>query len=336
MVRADRLVELLLLLQRRGRVTAAEAAGELEVSERTARRDLDALAMAGLPVYSLRGRGGGWALAGDGRTDLSGLTAGEVRTLFLLTGPSSSAAPELRTALRKLVRALPESFRSTAEAASRAVVVDRSGWNAGERRLDDPPLLGQVQRAVVDGRQAVLGYVAADGAVTTRVVHPLGLAMKGAVWYLVADTDRGRRTFRVDRIRTVTLTDDPVVRPDDFDLAVAWREITAGVDARRDPFRARALVRADSLDTVRWVFGRRVRIGPSDPHGRVEVELGGPSGRALAGEIAGFGEAVEVVEPDEVRKLLAGIGRELGRLYGTIPDRRALTLPRRGSRDRGR
>ncbi len=120
---------LLLLLQRRGQVTAAEAAAELEVSERTARRDLEALGLAGLPVYAARGRHGGWRLAGGGRTDLSGLTETEVRTLFLLAGPSSPATPELRAALRKLVRALPESFRATAEAASRAVVVDRSGWD---------------------------------------------------------------------------------------------------------------------------------------------------------------------------------------------------------------
>jgi predicted DNA-binding transcriptional regulator YafY len=128
-MRADRLVAMLLLLQRRDRITAAEAAAELEISERTARRDLEALGMAGLPVYSTRGRHGGWGLAGGGRTDLSGLNEAEVRTLFLLTGPSSAATPELRAALRKLVRALPEPFRKTAEAASKAVVVDRSGWD---------------------------------------------------------------------------------------------------------------------------------------------------------------------------------------------------------------
>ena len=95
-MRADRLVAVMLLLQRRGRLTAAEAAAELEVSERTARRDLEALGMAGLPVYSTRGRNGGWALAGGGRTDLSGLKESEVRTLFLLAGPASAATPELR------------------------------------------------------------------------------------------------------------------------------------------------------------------------------------------------------------------------------------------------
>lgn len=306
---------MLLLLQRHGRLTAAEAAAELEVSERTARRDLEALGMAGLPVYASRGRNGGWALAGGGRTDLSGLTQSEVRTLFLLAGPSSPATPELRAALRKLVRALPESFRATAEAATRAVVVDRAGWDRSARQQMDPPHLDAVQRAVVEGRQATLGYVAGDGSESTRVVHPLGLAVKGSVWYLVAGTEKGQRSFRVDRIRSVELSDEGVERPDGFDLADAWRMIAADFEQWRAPFRARALVEANSLSLVRWVFGNRMRIGPAGHDGRVEVELRAGSIRALAGEVAGFAGSIEVTEPDEVRELLAAIGRELGDIY---------------------
>ncbi|HXG40694.1 MAG TPA: HTH domain-containing protein, partial [Candidatus Limnocylindrales bacterium] len=82
-MRADRLVAALAILQTRDRVTAAQLAAELEVSVRTARRDLEALALAGFPVYSSAGRGGGWSLLGGGRTDLSGLTAGEARALFM-------------------------------------------------------------------------------------------------------------------------------------------------------------------------------------------------------------------------------------------------------------
>src|SRR5215467_11668140 len=126
-MRADRLVAVLLLLQARGRVTAAEVAAELEISERTARRDLEALGMAGVPIYSQQGRGGGWRLAGGGKTDLSGLNAAEARALFLVAGPSSTATPELRAALRKLVRALPEPFRDAAQHAANAVVVDPHG-----------------------------------------------------------------------------------------------------------------------------------------------------------------------------------------------------------------
>ena len=95
-MRADRLLAVLLLLQARGRVTAAEVADELEVSERTARRDLEALAMSGVPLYSRQGRGGGWELIGGARTDLTGLTAAETRALFLVLGPTSPATPQAR------------------------------------------------------------------------------------------------------------------------------------------------------------------------------------------------------------------------------------------------
>lgn len=133
-VRADRLVAILLMLQQREQVTAAEVALELEVSERTARRDLDALAMAGVPVYSMQGRGGGWRLLGGARIDLSGLTASEARALFLVAGPAATATPAVKAALRKLVRALPEPFREQAEAAATSVVVDPRHW--GESQVE--------------------------------------------------------------------------------------------------------------------------------------------------------------------------------------------------------
>ena len=79
---------------------------ELEISERTARRDLEALGVAGLPVYSLSGRNGGWRLEGGGRTDLSGLSATEAQALFMVAGPQAGTTPEVKAALRKLVRAL--------------------------------------------------------------------------------------------------------------------------------------------------------------------------------------------------------------------------------------
>ncbi|MEP6661876.1 MAG: YafY family protein [Acidimicrobiales bacterium] len=314
-MRADRLVAILLLLQSRGQVTAAEVAAELEVSERTARRDLDALGVAGLPIYSRQGRNGGWQLAGGGRTDLSGLTAAEARALFLVAGPSSSATPDVKAALRKLVRALPESFRTHAEAASTAIVVDPTGWDqtSSPRRL--PVHLDAVQRAVVEGDQITLGYVAREGAATTRVVHPLGLATKGSAWYLVAATEAGMRTFRVDRVTSVASTGSPVVRPDGFDLVEAWKLITENVDELRAPVRAQAWARPEILSLCRAAFGTRVRIGPAGPDGRVEVELRGQSPEALAREVAGFGAGLEVVEPDDVRGYLATIAVELGAAY---------------------
>ena len=300
-MRADRLVAILLMLQARGQVTAAEVALELEVSERTARRDLDALGVAGLPIYSRQGRNGGWQLAGGGRTDLSGLTASEARALFLVAGPSSAATPEVKAALRKLVRALPEPFRDHAEAASTAVVIDPAGWDSPARPRRTPPLLDAVQRAVIEARQVTLGYRARDGAVTTRVVHPLGVAAKGAGWYLVASTDAGLRTFRVDRMSSVEPTGEAVVRPEGFDLTEAWRLITDEVDKRRMPVVARGLMSSGMVWLLRTMFGNRVRIGPPGVDGRVEVELRGHSIRSLAGETAGLGCMLEVLDPPELR-----------------------------------
>ncbi|HYD11088.1 MAG TPA: WYL domain-containing protein [Acidimicrobiales bacterium] len=316
-VRADRLVAILLLLQQRGKVTAAEVAAELEVSERTARRDLDALGMAGIPIYSTQGRGGGWQLAGGGRTDLSGLTAPEARALFLVAGPSSSATPEVKAALRKLVRALPEPMRDAAERAATSIVVDPAAWDQQVPQLHNPPHLDAVQQAVVDGEQLVLGYTAREGASTTRVVHPLGVAAKGGSWYLVASTDAGLRTFRVDRVTSLERTGDPVVRPDGFVLSEAWRLIADEVDAKRSPVRARARIDADIVQWVRWTFGGRVRIGGADGDGdgRVEVEVRGESVEHLAAAFAGFARRAEVVEPAALRDRLASIGAELASIY---------------------
>jgi predicted DNA-binding transcriptional regulator YafY len=313
-VRADRLVAVLLLLQARGRVTAAEVATELEVSERTARRDLEALGMAGFPVYSTQGRNGGWQLLGEGRTDLSGLTAAEVRALFLVAGPAA-ASTELKAALRKLVRALPESFRDHAEAATSAVVIDPIGWEPRTAPRRPPPHLDAVQRAVVEAEQVVLGYVARDRAASTRVVHPLGLAAKGSSWYLVGNTEAGLRTFRVDRITSIEATGEPVVKPEGFDLAEAWRLIAEEVDQKRAPIRARAFARPHAIGWCRAIFGTRVRIGPADDGGRIELELRGHSVESLATEIAGFGNVVEVVAPAEVRAQLVEIARQLQTTY---------------------
>ena len=163
--------------------------------------------------------------------------------------------------------------------------------------------------------QITLGYVARDRTPTTRVVHPLGLATKNRAWYLVADTAAGLRTFRVDRVTSVEPTGEPVVRPDGFDLAEAWRLITAEVDAARVPVRARGTANPEIVGLLRMMFGTNVSIGGTDDRGRVEIEVAGAHVEALAGELAGLGARVEIVDPPEVRDRLVQIGTELVATY---------------------
>jgi predicted DNA-binding transcriptional regulator YafY len=300
-------VATLLFLQARGRVTAAEVAAELEVSVKTARRDLEALSIAGIPVYSQPGRGGGWSLVGGARTDLSGLTAAEARTLFLVAGPSSAITPEAKAALRKLVHALPETFRAEAEKAASAIVLDPAAW--GRRAPSTPPHLEKLQQAVIQGVQVRLGYTDASGAVSERVVHPLGLVSKGTTWYLVADTEAGRRTFRVWRVRST--------RPPDFDLQRAWQEIVATLDERRGLRHVAALVEPG---IVRWLqahFGTRLTVGDTDHDGRVHVDIGFPSTYDdPARELSGYADGLEVLSPSDVRARMAELGTLLVRRHG--------------------
>ena len=317
-MRADRLVSLLLLLQRRQRVTAAQAAAELEVSERTARRDLEALSAAGIPVYSERGRGGGWRLLGGGRTDLSGLNAAEARALFLIAGPSAAATPELRSALRKLVRALPGPLQNAAEASARSVLLDPGEWGQ-TRHLSRPDYLEVLQAAVVDAKQVRLGYRDRAGKSTFRIVHPLGTVQKGTTWYLVADTDEGLRTFRIGRVQSVEPTDDEVVRPEGFDLADTWKDIVLGVDELRSPVTVELCADPGLLDVLSWMFENRVVVGGAGPDGRIALTVRGPQIEILVAQLAGFGERVEVVSPPEARRRLRRLATELDRLYEAEP-----------------
>ncbi|MDY6995352.1 MAG: WYL domain-containing protein [Actinomycetota bacterium] len=314
-MRADRLVAILLLLQQRGQVTATEVAVELEVSERTARRDLESLSVAGVPVYSMQGRGGGWRLLGGARTDLSGLTAGEARALFLVAGPASTATPQVKAALRKLVRALPEPLRDQAEAAATSMVVDPRQWGSSRLEPRPPRFLDDLHEAVIRAVQVRLGYVDRKGAETERTVHPLGVVAKGPAWYLVSDTEAGQRSFRIDRVSSVELTDRPVRRPEGFDLGESWRAIADEVDRQRTPLEAQAVCAPDGLGLLRTLLGGRLDVGGPAPDGRIEVVIRGHDEHALACELAGFVQWVEVTGPQDVRDHLASIGGALVARY---------------------
>ncbi|MFJ7998260.1 helix-turn-helix transcriptional regulator [Streptomyces sp. NPDC096310] len=300
-MRADRLVATLLLLQARGRVTATEVAAELAVSERTARRDLEALATAGIPVYPQRGRGGGWALVGGARTGLGGLTVGEIRELFLVPGGAhEGGAPHLRA----------------------------------------------LERAVVDGSQVRLGYERPGGPADEWIVHPLGLATKAGVRYLVASTgtatgsatgtgtatgtrtgsgaDRGAgglRIFRLSRVTSVEPTGDPVVRPERFDLAAAWRSLAATTEERTRAVTVRGRAERGAEAALRALFPGRLRLGGPLAHGWMAFEADGPSPQALAAQLAGLGARIEILAPREARDHLAHLAAELAALYGppTVP-----------------
>ena len=212
------------------------------------------------------------------------------------------------------MRALPETFRADAEAAASAVVLDPATWDGAVAHR--PVHLDALQRAVVDGVQVRLGYVGRDRRESDRMVHPLGLVSKGTAWYLVAGTDAGRRTFRLNRVRSVEVTDQPANRPPGFDLAEEWKTIVESLDEQRAPVRVDARASQDAIWLLRSMFGKRLTVGEPDAAGWHDVEMRGHHVEAIAGEIAGLGDRIEVLEPPEVRQRLAALGAELAATYG--------------------
>lgn len=304
----------LLLMQARGRVTAAEVAGELEISVATARRDLEALSTAGIPVYPQPGRNGGWQLIGGARTDLSGLTAPEAQALFLLVGPAASIAPDAKAALRKLVRALPQTFREHAEAAAEAVVIDPARW--GENVKERPELVQQLQDAVVRRKKVRLVYATRGREPAERVVDPLGLVDKDDIWYLIAWTPNGQRTFRVERVVSAEVTGEPFERPVDFDLSAAWNEVVEQMEERRSGLTATVLMEERHLWVMQDRLGRHCEVDGMDGD-RVRIKVTAPTPLMIAQHLAGWGGSIEVIEPPSVQAELARLGRELADRYSS-------------------
>jgi len=313
-VRADRLVAIVLLFQTHGQLTTAQLAETLETSERTIRRDLDALLAAGLPLYAQRGRGGGWALVGGHRIDMSGLTVDEARALFLVGG--AAEGPGLRSALRKVMAALPEPLRAEAAAAETATHVDPARWGG---RSDHQQALPALQEAVVSRVQVDVDYAKPGRPPERRRVHPYGLVSKAGTWYLMAGTDKGRRTFRVSRVTGVTATGEAAVVPEGFDLALEWAEAERTFAETMAVVDVDIEVAADAVLRVTaalhgWLTVTELETGM---YGWRWLRVSFPHDDVAAWTLAPYGGLVRVIGPDRVREQLLQIGEGLVAAHGT-------------------
>ncbi|WP_092530950.1 helix-turn-helix transcriptional regulator [Amycolatopsis arida] len=322
-MRASRLLSVLLLLQNRGRMTAEELAAELEVSVRTVYRDIEALSAAGVPVYADRGRAGGYQLVAGYRTRLTGLTEEEARSLSLAGLPAAAAELGLGTVLAaaqlKLHAALPAELRGRAGQIAERFHVDVPGWH---RDIEHLPHLATVAEAVWRARRVAVRYARWDGSEVRRMLEPLGLVLKSGAWYLAARREGRVRTYRVSRVRELTVLDEEFTRPEDFDLAAYWREWSEQFERRLYP-RA-AVVRLSPLgrDLVPFYLGsvgaRALRAAGREPDddGWLRVELPVERGRPALGQLLHFGPELEVLEPAELRAEVAEAARRMAATYG--------------------
>lgn len=326
-MRASRLVQLLLLLQTNGKMTASRLANELEVSVRTIYRDTEALSGAGVPIYAEAGPGGGIRLVDGYRTRLTGLTAEEAEALALSGLPGAASELGLGTVLAaaqlKVDAALPPELRSRAVRMRERFHLDAPGWYAREEPV---PHLAELSRSVWEEERVEIRYWKRDGDVR-RVIDPLGLVLKAGVWYLVALSGRSRsvRTFRVSRVQTVRLLDEPALRPDGFDLAAQWAESSAAFLDTWPTLEVRARVRADHIWHVRDVLqpgaAAKALAAASEPdaEGWRETTLHMESVGMAVHELLRFGGALEVLDPPELRDAMAAAATEMVQRYAAAP-----------------
>ncbi|WP_369258116.1 helix-turn-helix transcriptional regulator [Streptomyces sp. R35] len=332
-MRAARLIKMVLLLQSRPSMTAAELARELEVSERTITRDAQALSEAGVPVYADRGRAGGYRLVGGYRTRLTGLARGEAEALFLSGVPGALREMGLEdtasAARLKVSAALLPSLRDASRTAAQRFHLDAPAWFS---EPETPELLPSVADAVWDDRRITARYRRGEAEVE-RVLEPYGLVLKAGVWYLCARvaeaTDpesppgpfRGYRVYRIDRFTAVAPGEERFGRDETFDLPGFWEE--RAEEFARSILRAEVVVRLSPEGVGKLSYAvdpasakqALSACGAPDGRGWVTVTLAVESEEVAHAQLTGLGPEVEVLSPAALRDRFAVDAARLAALY---------------------
>jgi predicted DNA-binding transcriptional regulator YafY len=321
-MRADRLLSLLALLESRGRLTTDHLARELEVSRRTVLRDLFALRVAGFPVNSVAGPGGGCWLEDDFRNRLLHLSQDELSALFSIGIPAPlvelGVGTDLQGALGKLAAALPP-VRSAVESRMRQRIhLDSVPWSAPSEAA---PHLATLHRAVLEDRWVRGTFLRAGGVKSARRIAPYGLVAKATTWYVVWAGEDGRlRVDRVTRVLEATLSRDVFTRPVDFDLSEFWAEWCRRQESGEPWVAVTARVSAAALGELERSTGLRLELCPGldqppdalRPRG---VRMRFARVQEARSYLLAFGASVEVLDPLALRLTLADFAEQVLRVY---------------------
>jgi predicted DNA-binding transcriptional regulator YafY len=302
-------MNILILLQNRGKITTGELAEELEVSERTIQRDMDALTTAGVPVMAERGKAGGWRLYDDFKTKLSGLNKEDIRSLFVFPSKTLLEDLGLGTGLdtrEKLLSALTGPFQEEAQNIRDRIYLDVEGWKENGRKKDD--VLPHILNAVFEDRRIRLDYEKMNGDIINRNVDPLGLVAKKDNWYLIASHEGQFRSYRVSRVISVQLLDEVFDRPADFNLEEYWNLVKKEFVSSLPTYEVEVEISADIAKRIHFSAGKFMKVvkAPIKKGERMRAVLHFQSEQEAVEFILGFGTKMTIIKPKKlIKKIVA-------------------------------
>ena len=306
-MRADRLISIVMLLQTHEKMTAEELARAMEVSPRTIYRDITAINVAGIPVYTERGPQGGIALIESYRTTLTGIKEDEAKALFMMSIPEAlndlGMGKNLKTALLKMAAALPNIHKSIMTETQQRIYLDSSGWIPREEPLHH---LEIIHRAIWGDKLLIVMY---QGRFNTQIectIAPYGLVSKQNVWYLVGIVEHYIRVIMVKDILEVTVTNESFIREKYFDLVLEWKKWCKAYQDHRPVFIAKIKVNPELFKNLDFYLGENIEYQISetnqrDETGWKEVSILFDNFIQARKYILSLGRAAQVLEPEPLK-----------------------------------
>ncbi|MCP3027689.1 YafY family protein [Halobacillus sp. A5] len=320
MMKAERLIKILLLLQHGEIVSTRELAEELEVSERTVHRDMESLSSTGIPVYAERGQAGGWRLVDNWKQRLSWLKEKEMLSLFLPHAEKilndlnmDISSKQLKD---KLLLSLPETSRESAVNLWERVYVDMATWrNTGN---ESNSALEVMKEAVMTNKKVTILYKKANGDIRESIVKPLGLVAKSSTWYVIALNKQDEfRSYKNARILECERTEEHFIRPPDFNLPAHWEQSKQQFMQSLPEFRVDVKVSPFAHERMRFTgrFVQSANDGTMTEDGWTELNLTFNSEEEAVNFIVGFGNQVKILSPLDLIDKVTERAREIIELY---------------------
>ena len=298
----DRLIQIVFLLLRHENITAKQLAEELCVSTRTIYRDINILSVAGIPITSQKGFGGGLSLLQGFSLDKSYFTQEEqnniVQALQIL---KSSNYPDADKSLNKVAGLFSHNLQSE------WLEIDFSYWGSPEKERNN---ITALERAIINKYVITFTYFNAELTVTHQTVEPLKLVFKSHSWYLVAYSENKKdiRTFKMSRIRELQITNQLFDRelPKDFSITPVYKE----------EYNTPVFILHFSEKIAYKVYDEfQEKYIKKLDDGTLEVTFRYQLSDWTFLYLLSFGEYVEIIEPVEARNILKEKAKKIFSMY---------------------